>query len=778
MLITFLQSSVPLAKTFSKNGKSNYPIEAYRFTSHTHDIKSISEFHNHLKDHAKKGHCLLKGICHKPLDNESRKGAHLKDDPTAWLCLDIDGLPLMSAEEFIQKILPAEFQNVSYIMQYSASMGLDKERGLSGHLFFLLEREVEAPIIKKWLTWLNLSIAELQSNLKLTKNGRSLKYPIDITACQNDKLLFIAPPNCIEPIKDPLTLDDRYQLEIKGQPTVLLNTKAALKDNLEGIIETKVMELRKQQGITDRSKPRYKATKQGDYILVNPEKAIVTGEIRKANGFIYLNINGGDSFGYFHLEHNPYYLYNFKGEPIVLLADFVPDYWKTVKSSHGGKVGSKEFVAFREWRADVYYNGWYDEETNEIELHPTNSKDRLADFLASHGVPMPDPIHDWTYKFDPTDDRIFDIGDKFVNRFVPTKYMLEAKKLKKPVTIMPDYIHKLIYHALGSDDQSYEHFVNWLAYIYQYRRMTQTAWVLHGIEGTGKNAIIEKIIQPTLGQDYVKVIGLKDYREQFNYWMETCLICMVDESEIKRKDKEILQKVKNQITAERNNIRRMHQNLYEVAMYINFIFSSNELEVLAISETDRRFNVAKRQETRFQDINNGSPLLDLQQIEKELLAFTSFMLNYPVNVERVKTPMDNQAKKDMHEVTQFSHEQFFRSLRTGDFEFFIQSYWEKPNSREIMEFEEYKAAIKNWATRGKEAKLSRDEVRMIYRYLQSDDKMTANKFTSYLKHYQIKTKKMRIEGFDGPVMGIEVTWREDPQSLINLLDEKIVKLKR
>lgn len=777
MLITFLESKVRLAKTFSIDGKANYPIEAYKFTSHSYDIKSIQEFYKNLKKHALEGHCLLKGICHKPLNNESRKGSHIREDPTAWLCLDIDGLPLMSPEEFIQKILPAEFQNVSYIMQYSASMKLDKERGLSGHLFFLLEREIEAPIIKKWLTWLNLTSPELHAELKLTKNGRSLKYPLDITACQNDKLLFIAPPNCIEPVKDPLTLNDRYQLQIKEQPTVLLNTKAALKENLEGIIETKVMELRKQQGIADKSKPKYKITKQGDYVLTNPDKATVTGEIRKANGFVYLNINGGDSYGYYHLEHNPYYLYNFKGEPVVMLADFVPDYWNTVKSSYGGKVGTKEFITFREWRADTYYNGWYDEETNEVELNPVRSKDKIADFLASNGVPMPDPIHDWTYKFDPTDERIFDAGDKFVNRFVPTKYMLEARKLK-PVTIMPDYIHKIIYHAVGSDEQSYEYFVNWLAYIYQYRRMTQTAWVLHGVEGTGKNAIIEKIVQPTLGENYVKVIGLRDYREQFNYWMETCLICMVDESEISRKDKEILQKVKNQITAERNNIRRMHQNLYEVDMFINFIFSSNELEVLAISETDRRFNVAKRQQVPFKDINGGSPLLDLQQIKKELLAFTSFMLNYPVNVERVKTPMDNQAKKDMQEITQFSHENFFRALRTGDFEFFIQSYWEKPNSREIMEFEEYKTAIKCWAARGQEAKLARDEVRLVYRFLQSDRNITANKFTSYLKHYQINTKKMRIEGFDGPVMGIAVRWKENPQTMINLLDEKIVKLKR
>jgi hypothetical protein len=56
----------------------------------------------------------------------------------------------------------------------------------------------------------------------------------------------------------------------------------------------------------------------------------VTG-IRRARGFTYLNLNGGDSWGYYFPDSNPEVLYSFKGEPPVRLADIAPELWEQVR---------------------------------------------------------------------------------------------------------------------------------------------------------------------------------------------------------------------------------------------------------------------------------------------------------------------------------------------------------------------------------------------------------------------------------------------------------------
>jgi hypothetical protein len=56
----------------------------------------------------------------------------------------------------------------------------------------------------------------------------------------------------------------------------------------------------------------------------------VTG-VRRARGFVYLNLNGGDSWAYYFPESNPEIVRSFKGDPPVRLADFAPGLWEQVR---------------------------------------------------------------------------------------------------------------------------------------------------------------------------------------------------------------------------------------------------------------------------------------------------------------------------------------------------------------------------------------------------------------------------------------------------------------
>jgi len=213
----FLAANVPLTKTFSldDNGiivKSPYPM-AKNFTSHQENVSTLSEFHDAVVKHAAQGHCLLKGQLDRPLVNESRAGHTSPNDKTNWVVFDVDGLPLTPAD--FMRILG--FDDTNYFVQYSASAGIirQQDEGIISpdltryHIFVLLDKPYNPKDLKEWLKNLNLTVPQLKKELTLTATGMSLKWPLDISVCQNDKLIYIAPPICALGVID--TLSDRLQ---------------------------------------------------------------------------------------------------------------------------------------------------------------------------------------------------------------------------------------------------------------------------------------------------------------------------------------------------------------------------------------------------------------------------------------------------------------------------------------------------------------------------------------------------------------------------------------
>ena len=127
---------MPLVKGYALNASgaietTPYPV-VKDFKSHKTVCATLSDLYKQILDHAKAGHCLLKGKLHRELNFESRKGATRSDDVSDWVCLDLDGAPFNTPEEFMNG--HPYLKNVSYIVQYSASSGLGKP-GLRCHIF-------------------------------------------------------------------------------------------------------------------------------------------------------------------------------------------------------------------------------------------------------------------------------------------------------------------------------------------------------------------------------------------------------------------------------------------------------------------------------------------------------------------------------------------------------------------------------------------------------------------------------------------------------------------
>ena len=201
MELIFLSSKQKLVKEISTQGVTPYPL-VKNFTSLHEEITSCDEFYEALTKHAAAGNCLHKGVLKKKLKNSPRAGIADRNAPTDYIVFDLDGLHLPNcsvpnvieqddiktiAKQFVHT-LPSEFHDVSYIAQASASLG-HKGNNISMHLFFMLERPVYPRALKEWFRSLNYEIPVIAEQLKLSSNGQSLSYPIDISVADNSKLI-------------------------------------------------------------------------------------------------------------------------------------------------------------------------------------------------------------------------------------------------------------------------------------------------------------------------------------------------------------------------------------------------------------------------------------------------------------------------------------------------------------------------------------------------------------------------------------------------------------
>ena len=751
MRLFFLEAGQPLTKRFwlNENGqleKDPYPF-VKKFASHEENVTTLEEFEAALKDHASLNRCLIKGELSKRLLWESRAGTTQPLTLTEWMVIDLDDLiGFDNADDFIHQVLPAEFHDVSYILQHSASAGFNT-RGIRAHIYFLLAAPTQPDQIKHWMTRLNLETSAVSRNLQLSVNGFTMKYPVDITVNQNDKLIYIAPPTLGPGIEDPLT-GMRIQRIHRTRGKVDFDFPVGDFAALQAQVDDRVMELRAEGGLA-RRKPRYKFI--GEHrVLLNPGTAFVSGE-RIARGFTYLNLNGGDSWGYYFQTDNPKLLYNFKGEPAVIIRDFLPDYYTQLQDRM--QPGQRETpLVFRDPKTDVYYNGLYDPITERVEfLYQCGARDRLADFLAHYNQELPEPIPDWTYEFRPHDETIVDFERRFINRWQPSDVYRHAQ----PTDDLPPIVERVLRSVVGDDQECYEHLLNWLACLVQIRVKIGTAWILQGVEGTGKGLLVNEVMRPIIGEDCCSTKLLNDFDDRFNAELESCLLMNIDEARISDvgSTSRTTNILKNLITDIRIRVRGMRQNAREIDNYTNFIFCSNNYDAMSVSPTDRRFNVAPRQEQKLEMTE-----AQVAELRGQVPQFAGYLKAYAADIDLARTVLNNEAKEAMRMASQDTTEQFAAALLDGDIGYFAgYGSTSRPVGSDILMHSEFSRTVNNWikdAIAGRPSVAQVDELSVAYRYLVGSMGQGPAKFTRMLAHKNLLVKR------HGNVRGVRIEWRK------------------
>lgn len=786
--LTFLYAAdgTPLTKSFSRPQKSqpiqksSYPM-VKRFTSSTENIATLDQFYKALQRHAKRSACLLKGQLDAPLDNESRAGHTDPSSPTQWLCLDFDAVgDVKSATEALALV---GISGVNHIVQYSASMGITNPN-FNAHIFILLSAPISPETIKAWAKHLNLTHPVLSAQMTLTRSSNALRWPLDISVNQNDKLIYIAPPTVYDGVRDPLA-GKRIELVKDKTWSGALSPDFFTTPDLAALDAMQLKKLNELRKVIALPPKRTTAPKNYKGVAVGASPTVVQHyELKEDRGFAYLNLNGGDSWAYYFPLLNPEILYNFKGEDNYALKDILPQvYAEYAKKAEQLKLEVADrklkdqktgaaHLAFLDPTTDVYYRGTYDFERDEHDLLPTSSLVKLQHYMKQHGQPVGDFVPEWRYEFDFASDTVFDPDSRFINRYQRTAYL----RSPQAETAWPT-IERLIRHVTGDHEESYYRFLNWLAYILQRRQPARTAWLFHGVQGTGKGLLFNSILAPIVGQAFVHTKRLDEIEESFNAYMQECVFLLVDEIQISdaKGRNAVMAKLKNAIPNPTLSIRAMRSNHVTVPNWVNFIFASNKPDPIDIDPTDRRFNVAPYQKEKLQISQKEVEEL----IPAELAGFTHHLMALKVNVVDATTAMDSDAKRHIKYLTRNSIDLFADALRDGDIDYFFsalpsdsQTAVQNIDLVETTRRMQYEQLVASFFDAVKDSGkaltarvvVSRDDLRFMAEYLIGKMPDTPNRFTALVKHHGIDLKKVKQDG--KTIQGV-ITHMKASQELVN-----------
>lgn len=676
MELTFLEAKEPLTKSISQTDIKPYPHAKF-LTSYTENVKTPFEFHDAIKAHADLNHALLKGSLVRNIRKESRAGLSDIQANTEWLCLDIDGLKNYTVKQFIHKL---GFDDVSHIIQYSATSGLFKDTSLKAHIFFMLDAPINPDFMNDWLTWLNFTF--FAKEIKLNPAGSTLHFPIDPTLSQNSRLIFIAPPTFDDKALDPhpqsrISIVKCKTDKLSIPDVTILPTRAKLQTEYKNLVK----KLRKQEGFPETKTPKFATSSLGHEVCSNPESARVTG-VKADRGFIYLNLNGGNSWGYYHPENNYKYIYNFKGEPVYPTEKFLPEYWRNEAiPKQSVKTPSPDghyYFGFQDEATGKLFYGAWNPTTLAIQLTNAGANETAVRRFLKHKNKEIDMLPVWRLTYDPRPNATIGIDTKigYVNSFQPPSIpaMRSTHKKKGP----PQSFMTFIEHVVNYDADVVQHFINWIAYVVQFRTRCNTAWLLFGTHGTGKGVLFSNILRPLVGEQNASLVTIQNVAEKFTDTTDNKTLVMVDEvsrNEFKS-NPGLMNRIKAMVTDDTTISRKFNSPPIPVDNHCNFIFTSNEIIPMDIPPNDRRFNVAPPQRVPIKETMKPDALDKLinRQIPIDLPEIYSYFLQYKTDPYQARTCMENPTKAALSNASVTATGDFFERFRSGDAQMVLDEY--------------------------------------------------------------------------------------------------------
>ncbi len=345
-------------------------------------------------------------------------------------------------------------------------------------------------------------------------------------------------------------------------------------------------------------------------------------------------------------------------------------------------------------------------------------------------------------RFDPTTTEQL-LDGRHVNTFRPTRLMLLPRPAG-PVEI-PPITDKVLRNVIPIAEER-EHFLNWLAHIFQTREKTQTAWILKGAQGTGKGLVSCQMLEPLFGDAFQANVDENDLSARWTWYLEDKVIVQMNEITMGERSSRshIANKLKAFITEDVIKIEKKNQNSYVVKNFANIIINSNHSAPIEIAPRDRRFNVVVTSSTPlieydwFGEIAQGEGIVKAIRDESE--QFARFLLAYSVDRDKANRAMDNEAKMTVANLTTETVELMAAALAKRDYDALVEIGFDEEalatfdNEDDLKELKKYIAS----------GKIPNEVVMDIYRAISSNTNVTPTYISRRLSGLSMTKKEKNI----------------------------------
>ncbi len=261
--------------------------------------------------------------------------------------------------------------------------------------------------------------------------------------------------------------------------------------------------------------------------------------------------------------------------------------------------------------------------------------------------------------FDPTETCD---PDTYVNLFGGIELVPEEGDVK-PILELVRFLTSRASSNADECDHIMHWLMCWLAYPLQHRgAKMRTAVIMHGDEGAGKNFLFDLWVE-IFGR-YGALVGQDELEDKFNDWRSAKLAVVGDEVSSRQELVHNKNRLKALITSTTVQINPKNLPRREERNHINIVFLSNELQPLALDNSDRRYLVIYTPRAREFEFYRT---LKAWKEAGGLKAFYQYLLDYPLDDFDPFAPAPlTQAKLDLIDMNRKSPERFWLEWANGE----------------------------------------------------------------------------------------------------------------
>jgi putative DNA primase/helicase len=203
----------------------------------------------------------------------------------------------------------------------------------------------------------------------------------------------------------------------------------------------------------------------------------------------------------------------------------------------------------------------------------------------------------------------------------------------------------------------------WLAYPLQHMgTKLRTAVIMHGDEGAGKNFLFDLWVE--IYGKYGALVGQDELEDKFNDWRSAKLAVVGDEVSSRQELVHNKNRLKALITSPSVQINPKNLPRREERNHINIVFLSNELQPLALDNSDRRYLVIYTPRAREFEFYRT---LKAWKEAGGLAHFYEYLLKYPLEEFDPFAPAPlTQAKLDLIDLNRKTPERFWMEWANGE----------------------------------------------------------------------------------------------------------------